>query len=103
MADPGENEIVVRDNASEHRYDILVDGDLAGFAVYRDEPGRRIFVHTKVDPDYEGQGIGSSLARGALEDARARGLATVARCPFIAAYVARHPEFANPKGSAGGR
>lgn len=86
-------EIIVRDNEQEHRYEILVDGDLAGFSAYREDAGHRVFTHTKIDGDYEGQGIGSALAKGALDDTRRRGLAVVARCPFIAAYIQRHPAY----------
>jgi predicted GNAT family acetyltransferase len=87
--------ITVRDNPENRRYEVFVDGDLAGFSAYRDEPGRRVFTHTKVDPDYEGQGVGSALARGALDDARQRQLAVVPRCPFIAEYIGRHQEYAD--------
>jgi predicted GNAT family acetyltransferase len=86
-------EIIVRDNEAQHRYEILVDGDLAGFSAYREDAGHRVFTHTKVDDDYEGQGIGSALAKGALDDTRRRGLSVVARCPFVAAYIQRHPEY----------
>jgi predicted GNAT family acetyltransferase len=85
----------VRDNADKRRYEIVVDGDIAGYAAYVDEDGRRIFTHTKVDPDYEGQGIGSALAAGALDDVRARGLRIVPRCPFITEYIGRHHEYAD--------
>ena len=84
----------VRDNPGQQRYEIYFDGVRAGFAEYRDEAGRRTFTHTKVDPDFEGHGLGSALARGALDDARERDLKIVARCPFIAAYIQRHPEYA---------
>jgi predicted GNAT family acetyltransferase len=92
MAD---SEITVRDNPTESRFEIYVDGDRAGFAVYRDESGRRVFTHTVVDDDYEGQGIGSRLAAGALDDTRSRGLTVVPRCPFIKAYIDRHPDYAD--------
>jgi predicted GNAT family acetyltransferase len=49
--------------------------------------------HTEVPAELEGQGIGSRLARGVLEAARARGLKVVPRCPFVSAYMQRHPEF----------
>ena len=82
----------VRDHPDEQRYEVLVDGAVAGFARYVLRPGRVIFVHTEIAPAFEGQGLGSSLARGALEDARSRQLKVVPLCPFIAAYIERHPE-----------
>ena len=57
--------------------------------------GKRVFTHTSVDPDYEGHGVGSALARAALDDVRAHGISIVARCPFIAGYIDRHPEYAD--------
>jgi hypothetical protein len=55
----------------------------------------RVLLHTVIDPDYEGHGVGSALARGALDDVRARGMSVVARCPFIAEYITRHDEYAD--------
>jgi uncharacterized protein len=90
-----EQSVTVQDNSENHRYEVFLDGDLAGFSAYRDEPGRRVFTHTKIDPDYEGHGLGSALARGALDDVRRQGLSVLARCPFIAEYIDRHPEYAD--------
>ena len=82
----------IQDNAEEHRYEALVDGKLAGFIQYRLQDERMTMVHTEVEPTYEGQGVGSELAKFALEDARERGLKVVPRCPFIARYVRRQPD-----------
>ena len=71
----------------------MVGTDVAGFAAYRDSAGTRVFTHTQVDDDYEGHGIGSTLARAALDDVRAKGLLIVPRCPFIAAWLQRHPDY----------
>jgi predicted GNAT family acetyltransferase len=75
------------------RFEIFVGDTRAGFAVYRDEPGRRVFTHTEVDPAFEGRGLGSRLAAFALDETRAQGLSVVPLCSFIAAYIARHPEY----------
>jgi hypothetical protein len=83
----------VRDNRDESRYEVLADGALAGFAEYRLGDGRITFVHTEIDASHEGRGLGSTLARAALEDARARHLAVLPTCPFIARYIARHPDY----------
>jgi predicted GNAT family acetyltransferase len=87
--------IDVRDNPDANRYELLVDGELAGAADYRDRAGRRIFVHTVVDPAFAGRGLGNRLAKGALDDAMARGMRVVPRCPFIRAWLERHPEYRN--------
>ena len=85
----------VRDNPERDRYEIVVDGQVAGFAQYAQRPGRIFFVHTEIDPAYEGQGLGSALAAGALSDARARGLRVVPLCRFIASYLDRHPQYSD--------
>ncbi len=84
----------VRDNPDEGRYELLLDGAVIGFSEYRDRDGRRIFVHTVVDPAHGGRGYGNRLARAALDDALARDMPVVARCPFIRAWIERHPDYA---------
>jgi predicted GNAT family acetyltransferase len=83
----------VVDNPDEERYEVLVDGKLAGAAFYDLKQGRIVFLHTEVDPAYEGHGVGSRLAQVALDNVRARGLRVVARCPFFARYIRHHPEY----------
>ena len=86
--------IDVARNEDRQRYEIRVDGERAGFALYEERPGRIVFTHTVVLPAFEGRGLGSRLARFALEDAVDRGLGVELECPFMTAYVAKHPEFA---------
>jgi uncharacterized protein len=88
-------DVQVKDNPAGHRYEAWVEGSLAGFAAYRLRgSGVIVFTHTEVDPAHEGQGIGGELARGALDDVRARGeRRVVALCPFIGAWVGRHPDY----------
>lgn len=91
----GEEQTRVVDNPAELRYELWVDGALAGFIAYRREPGVVVLVHTDIDPAYEGKGFGTQLVAGALDDLRRRGLALVPLCPFVAAYLRRHPDQAN--------
>ena len=86
------SDYVVRDNAEELRYEILRDGELLGEIMYRTRPGAIVLAHTEVAPSAEGRGIGSRLVAGALDDIRARGQRVVPLCPFVAAYLRRHPE-----------
>ena len=74
------------------RYEILRGDELVGEIRYRIEPGAIVLVHTDVAPSAEGQGIGSRLVAGALDDIRSRGLRVVPVCPFVTAYLRRHPE-----------
>jgi uncharacterized protein len=85
----------VRDVPERRYYEATVDGVPAGFAVYHDVDGARVFTHTEVLDGFEGKGVGGALARGALDDVRKSGRAVVALCPFIAAYIARHDEYAD--------
>jgi predicted GNAT family acetyltransferase len=88
-------EIEVRDNSVELRYEALADGRLVGEIRYRREPGAIVLVHTDIEPSAEGHGVGSTLVAGALDDIRARGLRVVPHCPFVAAYIRRHPDYAD--------
>jgi predicted GNAT family acetyltransferase len=83
----------IRDNPAERRYEILAGDELLGIIRYVQEPGTVVLVHTEVEPKVEGQGVGSRLVAGALADIRARGLRLVPVCPFVRAYIARHPEY----------
>jgi predicted GNAT family acetyltransferase len=85
--------VVVIDNARENRFEATVDGALAGSAYYRRTGDRVVFTHTVVDPAWGGRGVGTALARGALDAVVASGGVIVARCPFIAAYVRSHPDY----------
>lgn len=83
-----------RDNAARHRFELDADGRTA-VAYYTLVPGVITFTHTEVPTEVSGRGIGSRLVHAALTDARARGLKVVARCSFVSAYIAKHPEFAD--------
>jgi uncharacterized protein len=83
----------VKDNPEKERYEIVTDEGVAGFVEYHQRPGLIAFVHTEIDPRFEGQGLGSQLARGALDDARARQMSVLPFCPFINGYIAQHPDY----------
>ncbi len=87
------SDIRIHDDAENHRYVIEVDGEQAGLAVYHIRGDRSFFVHTEVDPGFTDRGLGSELARYALDDVRSKGRLIVPLCPFIAAFVKRHPEY----------
>lgn len=93
------SDLVVRDDPQELRYEAIREGRLVGVIRYRVEPGVVVLVHTEVDEAVEGTGVGSQLVRGALADLRARGLRVVPLCPFVAAYLRRHPEDADLVGT----
>jgi predicted GNAT family acetyltransferase len=89
----GDDDVSIVDEPDQQRYAARLGGRVVGFAEYRAVQGRLILFHTEVDPSVEGRGVGSRLAAGVLDDIRARGLKVTVKCPFIGAFVARHPEY----------
>ncbi|WP_265448098.1 GNAT family N-acetyltransferase [Flexivirga meconopsidis] len=88
------DDVTVQDNPPQSRYEAHVGRALAGFAVYDLADGVIIFVHTEVDPKFEGKGIGGAIARFALDDVRSVGeRRVVPSCPFIKAWIDKHPEY----------
>jgi predicted GNAT family acetyltransferase len=86
---------VVRDD-ERSLYELYVGDERVGLIAFRPRPGGRVVMrHTEVDERFEGQGLGSRLIADALADVRARGLTVTPLCPFVAAYIRRHPEEAD--------
>lgn len=92
-------ELSFADNADERRYEARVGSEVVGFMTYRQSDGRIKLIHTEVDPSVEGEGVGSELVAWALDDIRRRGLSVVPFCPFVVAYLRRHPEHSDLVGS----
>lgn len=81
----------VVNNAERKRYELHADGGLA-VAYYEPRGQALAFTHTVVPERLQGRGIASRLIASALVDVRERGLKVIAECPFVAAYIERHPE-----------
>jgi uncharacterized protein len=81
-------------NKAKHRYELDVDGHIAA-TYYTLADGVITFVHTEVPPELGGKGIGSKLIKGALDQVRADGLKVIAECPFVKAYIEKHPDYAD--------
>lgn len=96
-------QIAIADATEGKRYEIRVDGELAGFLQYRLHPELIELVHTEIDEEFEGRGFGSQLISFALDDARKRGLAVLPFCPFVNDYVKRHRQYVDlvPEGRRG--
>jgi predicted GNAT family acetyltransferase len=87
-------ETTVTRNDELSRFEITTDdGRLAGFAEYRTRPGAVEFTHTEVDDEFEGHGIGSRLARAALDEVRASGDRVIPTCPFIKSWIEKHEDY----------
>ncbi|GAA3079773.1 GNAT family N-acetyltransferase [Streptosporangium carneum] len=76
-------------------YEAEVDGKHAGKLEFARRDGVIVYIHTEVDPEFEGKGVGGALARTALDAARAEGVRIVPRCPFVGGWIRRHPEYAD--------
>lgn len=81
----------VEDQRSEQEFVLTVDGHRA-VAAYQLEGDTIVFTHTVVPPEIEGRGVGTTLIRGALDLVRDRGLKVIPQCPFVRAYIDKHPE-----------
>lgn len=89
------SDVQVTNHPEAGRYEAHVDGALAGFAEYALDGERMVFTHTEVGDAYEGRGVGSALAKFALDDVRATGRKAVPRCQFIKGWIERHPAYAD--------
>jgi len=91
---PAATEVVeILDRPERRRYEVTVDGHLAGFVRYALEAGVITFIHTEVEPAFGGRGLGQRLATWVLDDARRRALQVRPLCPFIARHIREHPVY----------
>jgi uncharacterized protein len=88
-------DVTVRDNTESRTFDALIDGKIVGTIVYEHAGPRLVFRHTIVEPDFRGQGIGTTLVREALDDLRARGATLSNYCGFVAEFITSHPDYAD--------
>ena len=88
------DDVVVRDHEAAHRFEVLVGDEVAGFLKYRAVDGPlHAFDHTEVQPRFEGRGLAARLATEALDAARDRGWTVLPYCPYVRAYLDRHPDY----------
>lgn len=93
MSNPTARHVV--HNEQEHRFELPIEDDaIATLGYDRDEAGRYVLTYTRVPNEYSGRGIASKLALDVFEIARTRGFRLILRCPYLTAWLGRHPEFA---------
>ena len=80
------------DNKPHHRFELVVEGHLAA-AYYKVDGNVITFEHTEVPPELGGKGVGSKLVQAALDQVRAEGMKVIAECPFVKAWIGKHPEY----------
>jgi predicted GNAT family acetyltransferase len=89
------DDLIVADNPEAHRFEVRQAGEVVGWIDYLPAGASLIFAHTEILPGHEGEGVGSVLVRRALEEMRERGSTVIPTCPFTAAFVERHREYAD--------
>lgn len=82
----------VTNNTEKHRFELAVDGHIAA-TYYKIADGVITFIHTEVPAELGGKGIGSKLIKGALDQVRADGLKVIPQCPFVKAFIEKHPDY----------
>lgn len=88
-------DVSVHDDPDRHRYVATLDGQEVGYVVYYRAQGRHLLVHTEVGDSHQGQGVGSQLVRGALDDVRDSGGSVVALCPYVQRWIGEHDDYAS--------
>ncbi|MEU6676503.1 GNAT family N-acetyltransferase [Streptomyces sp. NPDC046853] len=85
----------VADNPDRSRFEVFDGDELAGFTEYHRYQDEIAFIHTEIDPRFEGRGLGGVLARAALGTAREQGLGVLPFCPFIRGWITKHSDYAD--------
>lgn len=83
----------VQNNFDEQRFEIEVEGELAGVARYRSSLGVRTFFRTKIEERFQGRNIGRQLVQSALDETRAEGLSVIPECSYVRAFILKHSEY----------
>jgi len=81
----------VTDNHEAHRFELTVAGETAVLN-YERTGSSMVLVHTEVPPAVRGRHLADALAKAAIDRAHAEGLRVMAACPFVKAYMRRHPD-----------
>jgi uncharacterized protein len=86
-------DVAIRDNTVEDRFELFVNGMPAGVLAYRMRGEKYALLHTEIDPEFEGRGMGSRLIAGTLDQIRTAGHSMLPICPFVLSFLQRHPEY----------
>ena len=88
-------DVKVVDDPEMGRFEVLADGEVAGFVLYQLYRGEIVFTHTETDERFKGMGLGSRLVRDSLDAVRQRHLAVLPYCPFVKSWISAHREYAD--------
>jgi len=90
-----DDDVTIAKDSAGGRYEIFLDGRRVGLADFYQHGDVVVIPHTETLPAYGGRGLASRLVRYCLDDIRAQGLRVAPACPFVAAYIGKHPEYAD--------
>ncbi len=90
--DPFDATVRMSRNDARHRYELYAGDDLAVIITFKDLPGHIDLEHTIGQPGFEGRGLAKVLVRYALDDVVASGKRIIPHCPYVARFIANHPE-----------
>ena len=88
-------EVQVADNPDQSRYEIRVDGEIAGFVQYHLRDGVIALIHTQTDDRFRGHGLAGQLVQSTLDAARERHLSVLPYCPYVRRWIEEHPAYAD--------
>ena len=83
----------ITDNTENERYELRIDDELVGILEYRGRGQHRALTHTEIFAGHEGQGLGSRLVKGALDDLRERQIEVTPVCPFVTSFLREHRDY----------
>lgn len=89
------SDITVKKNEQAGQYEGFVDGEQVGFTVYRPTGDAIEMPHTVVPEQFGGRGYAGAIVQVALDDIRAQGKKVVPSCPYVDAWITKHPEYAD--------
>ena len=86
------NDIPLRNNKADNRFEMTFE-NYVSFIEYDQAGDTMSLLHTEVDPALEGKGVGTALVEKVLTEIEKREGKLIPLCPFVVAYIKRHPEW----------
>jgi uncharacterized protein len=78
---------------ARQRYELKAGDEVLAYSQYNEVGAALMFTHTETLPAHEGQGLGSRLVQQMLDDVRAHQRTVIPMCPFVTAFISKHPEY----------
>ncbi|TDD15234.1 N-acetyltransferase [Kribbella turkmenica] len=92
---PDVDDLVITDNSELGVYEAAIGGKTAAGLIYSKDGSRVVLHATSVLPEFRGKGVATRLIGGVFDELRRQGKTATVTCPFTAAFVSSHPEYAD--------